>query len=84
MAVGEESLRNLQSIIDKVVEIDRVTGGFESKVEVRETGFSLHVRYARKQVGVATALEDVQVFQQAPGLLVDACRKLLAFYDDRG
>lgn len=71
------SRENIQGIIDKLYETGESVGGWTSKYDNRETGFSYHAKFEKK-VSVFVTLEFVNQLQNAPAMLVDACRKLLA------
>lgn len=68
---------NVQSIIDALTTTGEAIGSWESTINAREQGATLIMKFERK-AGVNIAVELVSQLEQAPAMLADACRKLLA------
>lgn len=67
----------LQKNLDTLERLGEAVGEWTSKSDARQTGVSMHLRFAKK-VDVYTSLEFVQVMERCPAMLADACRRLLA------
>ena len=75
--MDERQRANIQSIIDALADTDDKIGSWTGKVDNRQTGFSYHAKFENK-VAVMDTIAIVGQFEQAPAMLADACRKLLA------
>lgn len=71
-----EQRANLQSNIDKLDAMDAATGGWTSKLNARQKGFTLSATWQNK-IDVFDTIKYVEIIEQAPALLNDAMRKLL-------
>lgn len=66
-----------ETLIEICSELDERTGdGWSAKVDARQRGFSLHVRFNEK-ADVETALSLSNLFQQAPCYAATLCERLL-------
>lgn len=75
--LNDAARARIRGVIDALVKMEETTGGFTSKVDARQTGCSVHVRFENK-VGVNTSLDFWQQIVESPAMLADACRRLLA------
>lgn len=75
--MNEAQRANVQDVIDKLTRVGEAIGGWTDKVEARETGATYRATFERK-VDVYTTLEWAHQLSNAPALLADCCRKLLA------
>lgn len=68
---------NIRGVGEQIKEIDDLTGGWTCKAEARRTGLSLYVRFEKK-VDVTVSMRFLNMLESSPGMLVDACERLLA------
>jgi hypothetical protein len=66
----------LRGMVTQLLALDDITGGWTSKVEGRQSGFSLHVKFDRKS-SVEETLQAAQVFDQAPIKLCQVASRIL-------
>jgi hypothetical protein len=60
-----EEVTVLRGMVETLLALDDITGGWTAKSDVRQSGFSLHVKFDRKS-SVDEVLRAVQVFEQTP------------------
>lgn len=73
---SEREVSVLTQIRDELLSLDDLTGGWTTKVDVRQTGFSLHVKFDNK-VGIDTSIRMSEVFDQASVKLCQVVSRLL-------
>lgn len=78
---GQADETALREIVDTLIRHDRVMGGYTTKVDARQGGFSMHVKFD-KRTNVLTTVEIATVFEQSGERLCHVARKLLDLPDD--
>lgn len=79
----DESVEKLREIVRTVEALDEATGGWTMKCDARQTGMSLYFTWAKK-VDVTTTLQYANATENAPGLLMDACNRLIKAHEAAG
>lgn len=67
---------NIQGVIDTLKSLGNQVGEWSHKVEAREQGVSIHIRFDNK-TDVWTTARWADILQQCPGKLINACERLL-------
>jgi hypothetical protein len=67
----------LTRIVDTVERLDTVTEGYSTKCDARLTGFTMHVKFAKKVASISDALAYQQLVEQSPGLLLTCAKRIL-------
>jgi hypothetical protein len=73
----EEGRQSVRSIIDKLTTVGEAIGGWQSKMNARQSGVDLYIHFDNKVDVMTTTVQFANQLEQAPSLLVDACQRLL-------
>lgn len=71
-----EEIAVMRGMVEHLLVLDDITGGWTTKIDARQTGFSLHVKFDRKSSVKFTA-QTAQVFEQAPIKLCQIASRVL-------
>lgn len=66
----------MREMVDRLLALDDITGGWTSKIDAHQTGFSLHVKFDNRS-SVDDTLQAAQVFDQAPVKLCQIASRVL-------
>jgi hypothetical protein len=75
--LSPQAVGNIEDILRQAKELDERTGGWKSKSQLRQTGLSLYLTFENKVDLMATTIPFLNLLENAPGLLVNACERLL-------
>lgn len=70
----------LREIVAQLDGLDSATGGWTTKLEARQTGFSLHIRFDKK-VGIEQSLAAAAVFENGPEKLCQIVSRVVGQLD---
>lgn len=73
---SESEITSLRDFLAKLDEQETQFGSWTSKIDARQTGFSLHIKFANKGDAVA-AMRVAGVFDQAPVILYSIIDRVL-------
>ena len=71
-----EEIEVLRGMVKQLLALDDATGGWTTKIDARQSGFSLHVKFDGK-CPVDVALLTAEVFDQAPIKLCQVASRVL-------
>ena len=66
----------LREIVAQLDSLDETTGGWTAKLDARQTGFSLHIRFDKK-VDIMKSLEAAAVFEHGPEKLCQIVNRIV-------
>jgi hypothetical protein len=79
---SEEDEQVMRESVDRLIRQDKQIGCIiSSKVDARQSGFSLHVKFERRTDPFLTS-DVAQVYEHSPFLVCHIMRKLLGLPDD--
>jgi hypothetical protein len=70
----------LREMLDSLLGLDDIHGGWTSKIDARQTGFSLHVKFDKK-VDVGTSISVANAFEQSTTKLCQVVARVLGQLD---
>ena len=73
---SDREVEVLREIRDELLSLDDIHGGWETKIDARQTGFSLHVKFD-KRVDVQTAIRVATIFDQGSVKLCQIVARVL-------
>lgn len=71
---------SIRQIVQQLDGVDEITGGFSTKVDARQTGFTIHVRFENR-TDVMSTITVAEVFEGAGPKLAQILHRLLAQHD---
>lgn len=70
----------LREVLDFLLGLDDIHGGWTSKIDARQTGFSLHIKFD-KRVDVRTSIAVATAFEQATVKLCQVVARVIGQLD---
>lgn len=77
----ESEITAMRSFLEQLDEQERRFGSWTSKIDARQTGFSLHVKFEKK-ADATVALRAANVFDQAPVAIYTIIDRVLGQIED--
>jgi hypothetical protein len=77
---GPEEIVVLRDMLAFLLNLDDIHGGWTSKIDARQTGFSLHVKFD-KRVDVGTTITVANAFEQGTVKLCQVVARVLGQID---